>query len=146
MNDEVLDRIAELAPDERAAYRAGYLAKMASNGYTPSDADNLLAGRPMAKRAAGGILTLLGLSKLFDNGVSKLPAAAAGLAVGLPIALGGVAGWGVANLRNPGEEDIEILENNALADEYRHQTNVLKGELARMNRRSGGKRRRSIGL
>ncbi len=141
------DRIAELAADEREAYRAGYLAKMASVGLSPGDVDAMLSSGGLEKWAfaPGNILKYLGIQHLMGGlggSITRLPTAAL---IGIPVGLGGVAGWAAANMINPSKRDIDIMEQSALADEYRHQTNALHGEVARANRRKP-RTRRSIGL
>ena len=130
MNDLDIDTIAKLATDECEAYRAGYLAEMAAAGLTPGDVDTALE-----KRA-------FDIGSLFDKSKSL----ATMVLVGLPLSLGGVAGWAAANATNPGKEDIEILENESLANEYRRQTAALRGEIELARRRTGRRKARSIGL
>lgn len=142
------DRIAEMAADEREAYRAGYLAKMASEGLTPGAVDEMLAADGMEKPAVlGGALKLLGLQNLVGGGGSGggLSSMATAAVLGIPVGVGGALGWGIANMQNPTKEDIELMEQSALADEYRHQTHALRGEVVRANRRRKPVRR-SIGL
>lgn len=129
MNDLDIDTIAKLATDECEAYRAGYLAEMAAAGLTPGDVDTALE-----KRA-------------FDiGGLFAKTKPLSWLLAGIPLAMGGTAGWAIANATNPGKEDIEILENESLAHEYRRQTAALRGEIELARRRTGRRKARSIGL
>lgn len=143
MDNAVVVKIAELAADEREAFRAGYLAKMASAGMTPRDVDDALT-----KRAAmPDMLKWLGLNRVWNSVSGTLTSLPPAVLIGGPIAAGGTAGWAAANLINPTKQDIEIMENEGLASEYKRQTAALKGEVELAERRrKRARRRRSLGL
>jgi hypothetical protein len=143
----MLDKIAALAADEREAYRAGYLAKMAVEGYSPDEADALLSAPGPEKRAGAfsELKSLLGAKEMMSWVGGKPSLGLSAIALGAPVALGGALGWGAASLTNPSDKDLEMLEDDVLANEYRHQTNALRADLLRRKKkpRAG---QRSVGI
>ena len=149
MDDELLEKIAALAEDEESAFRAGYFAKLASYGLTPSEFESLWRNpeEHMKKCASGDILRYLGLSKLFGGASSGLGMLAA--ATALPIGVGGLIGWGAADMSKPTNKDVKLMEQEALADTYDYHSRRLLGEKNMYDKKqkqmaSGGAR--SMGL
>jgi hypothetical protein len=141
MNDSVFDKLASLAADEREAFRAGYLARLAAAGVSPGEFEEELVKRA---GAFDDFSKMLGWQKITGWLGSPLSSTAGAVLWGAPVALGGIAGWAAANALNPSDKDLEMLEDEALANEYRHQTNRLLAEAARSRRPAG--KARSVGL
>lgn len=128
--DELFEKIASMVETEEEAFRAGYLAKLAASEITPSQFDAFLEDPRGYVKSAGvsdSILKLLGLKQLGGVG-SSMGGMGLALAGGIPLMLGGAAGYGLANMNTPTNKDIKLMEQEAIADTYDYHTRRLKGE------------------
>jgi hypothetical protein len=156
MMDVDTDKIAELATTEREAFRAGYLAKMAREGFSPSEVGEMFKkSAGMRKQALTG-LELLSAAGVFQGlnalrhaagtGLGyavKSPLYMAGAAMGAPVVAGDMLGKTHAMLKGPSKQDVEIMENEGLAQMYEQQTQMLRGAVERANRGRKQKKRRA---
>lgn len=101
--------------DEKTAFKMGFLARCSEEGLTGADLD----ARIEMVKSAEGLL----------SGLGNLSAGGAGLAIGLPIAgglvAGGLLGTGAAHLTDP-QIDDETLKAQELANTYRAYANRLR--------------------
>lgn len=137
--DDFIEKAAELADTEEEAYRLGYLAKLASMGISPGELEPIL-DRGMSKSALGAVglgLAAHGGLKMLQNTV---PLA---LAVGaVPAVFGTLSGRAAKDEASPSAEDVAMMEDEVLAEEYRRETNRLRQAAALRDGVTGRKGRR----
>lgn len=114
----------------REAFKFGYLARCASDGIGPDEAE----GR-MEKFATPGITEIPGL--MAEWAIPALLAA--------PPVVGATLGYTAAKLNDVGDEDVKSVQNRELVREYRDQTENLNRQrasrdyLQALKRKSGGR-------
>lgn len=121
--------MSETDTEKVAAWKVGWLRKMAEVGVRPNKVVDVLQ-----KRADG----LLDIGKSAIGGIAGAVPAAAKLigagAVAAPLAIGGMAGAAEGYLNAPTSDDLKILQQAEMLAAYKRHTDEIR---ARMAQRQG---------
>ncbi len=121
----------------REAFKVGFLARCAEEGLT---ADQIQARVKYAADKFAGFMDGLGSAagSVMSTGIPL-----AGLA---PIALGGVAGYGLSRMTDIDDTDVDEIKNNELLDTYAQETAKLRRQKAVRDFKAGQKPPRQFGI
>lgn len=121
----------------REAFKVGFLARCAEEGLS---ADQIAARVKFAQDKFAGLMA--GLSSVGSSALSTgLP-----LALLAPIALGGVAGYGLSRATDIDDTDVDEIKNQELLDTYAQQTAKVKRQKAVRDYKAGQSAPRQFGI
>ena len=125
----------------REAFKVGFLARCAEEG---------LSADQIADRVKFALDKFAGLLDTVTGSASNLGSAAlsTGLPLALlaPVALGGIAGYGLSRATDIDDTDVDEIKNQELLDTYAQQTAKLKRQKAVRDYKAGLQAPRQFGI
>lgn len=121
----------------REAFKVGFLARCAEEGLSADQiADRVKAAGDKFASFLGGLGSAAG--SVLSTGIP--------LALAAPIALGGVAGYGLSRATDIDDTDVDEIKNNELLDTYSAETAKLRRQQAVRAFKAGQKPPRQFGV
>ncbi len=121
----------------REAFKVGFLARCAEEGLTADE----IAGR--VKAAGDKFASLLGG---LGSAAGSVLSTGIPLAIAAPVALGGIAGYGLSRMTDIDDTDVKEIKNNELLDTYAAETAKLRRQKAVRDFKAGRKPPRQFGI
>lgn len=120
----------------RDAFKVGFLARCAEEGLTaPQIADRVKVAADKFASFLGGLGSATG--SVLSTGIP--------LALAAPVALGGVAGYGLSRMTDIDDTDVDEIKNTELLDTYAAETAKLRRQRAVREFKRGQKPPRQYG-
>ncbi len=121
----------------REAFKVGFLARCAEEGLSADE----IAGR--VKFAADKFAGFLDGAAHLGGQVLSTGVPIAAIA---PVALGGLAGYGLSRMTDIDDTDVDEIKNNELLDTYAQETARLKRQKSVRDFKAGQKPTRQFGI
>lgn len=119
-------------------FRLGVLAQLKEAGLSPPEQIKLIESYgKLSKQAIVSVDAKIDPIGVLGKILSDWGPVGAGAAMLAPVAAGGAAGYGLAQLTDVDNRDIEDLKQQALIRKYREQAGLLKNDLRRFDARRG---------